>query len=816
MQHKNASRFNCNTTLIKSFLIAGSALLSTLSPIDAFAQNTTPESKMTSENAAPGDIVVTAQRREQRLQDVGISATVLGSEQMKTMNIVNATDITRAIPNLRFNAYASSQVVFNMRGVAQNDYGDEQEPPVAVYQDDSYSSSMATAGFPIFDLARTEALRGPQGTLFGRNATGGAVQFISNQPTNELSGHLNATYGRFNQTIVDGAVSGALSDTLTARLAGLYDRDDGYIKNITPGQPDRGANNHWALRGIVKFEPSDNFKAKLTLRYTAAPHERQAGLYGLSPSCPNGQGQGVNLQANQVCSYWSGYNNNTPGSIATGYYNKSLIAWQGGNPWSTAGTGDSYVNRKIFGSTLRLDAKFGIFDVTSVTDYQYLNKYYNEVGDAQPELRYVPGQVSYVPSPCISGTSTICYAPGIVFYQKDKTNQYSQEFRGAATIGKNYLVLGAFGMIIDGKFGAKFATPFDSYDPTVSFTQRTESYAFFAQDEFKISDQFKLIGGLRYWHDHKTGNYDASEYFSGFALHYGSNGIYFNDPTGATNGGTITAKPSDARPNFSGLTARGEIDYKPSRDLMIYLSYNRGSKSGGFTFSTGTPTLGQAVYDTINGIAYRPETLDDYEFGVKASLPMHTTFNLAGYIYDYHNYQAFVQVGYTQVVRNLPAWAMGLEAELTTHPVQGLTIQLSGATQRSRVKNVVLPDAVTVVSHALPQAPSLSGSAMARYEFSLLGGTASIQGDILAQTSMCFSVMCAPVEIERGYSVSNARIGFTPKSSQVDFAFFVNNVFQQAYRVFGFDGTLYNGLTQSVYARPRTWGVSANWHFGRQ
>jgi iron complex outermembrane receptor protein len=107
-----------------------------------------------------GDIVVTAQRREQKLNDVGIAVSVISAKDLRALNINNATDIVRAIPNLKYNAYGSSQVVFNIRGVSQNDYGDQQEPPVAVYQDDSYAASITTASFPIFDLARTEALRG--------------------------------------------------------------------------------------------------------------------------------------------------------------------------------------------------------------------------------------------------------------------------------------------------------------------------------------------------------------------------------------------------------------------------------------------------------------------------------------------------------------------------------------------------------------------------------------------------------------------------------------------------------------------------------
>ena len=114
--------------------------------------------------------------------------TPLSEDALAKLNMTTATDIVRAVPSLKMNAYSPSQVVFNIRGVSQNDYGDQQEPPVAVYQDDSYSSSINLASFPVFDLARVETLRGPQGTLFGRNATGGAIQFISRKPTQGVRG----------------------------------------------------------------------------------------------------------------------------------------------------------------------------------------------------------------------------------------------------------------------------------------------------------------------------------------------------------------------------------------------------------------------------------------------------------------------------------------------------------------------------------------------------------------------------------------------------------------------------------------------------
>lgn len=796
------------------------ALALCLAATPALGQDAAP-----SDEAESTEILVTAQKREQRLRDVGIAVSVLGSEDVERFNITSATDVVRAIPNLKYNAYGSSQVVFNIRGVSQNDYGDQQEPPVAVYQDDAYASSITTASFPVFDLARVEALRGPQGTLFGRNATGGAVQFVSNQPTDTLDGYISGTYGRFNQTIVEGAISGPLGEGIAARVAGMYNRDDGYMKNITPGEMDRGANNHWALRGIIALEPSESFKAKLTVRYARADKERQAGIYSLAPACPNAQFQGEFLPANQVCDYWNNYfgsslNGGVPGSTGNGYTNPAITPSQGGNPWRTAGTGLAYVDRKIFGATLRMDADVGAVTLTSITDYQSLKKFYIEGGDGVPELPYNFTSPSvypfaFSPAPCPAPAQAVtCYPSGTIFFQDADVKQYSQEFRAAWSTDNNYLVVGAYGLIIDGDFEAKYATPFQLYDPDVAIQQKTKSFAFFAQNDYEFTDQLKLITGLRYWHDSKRGNYDASEFHSGFTMHWGPDAITYNDPTGTTPLTGVTVTPAAATPKFDGLTWRLALEYKPSPDTLVYASYNRGSKSGGFTFSTGTPFLGQFVIDTINNIPYNPEKLDSFEVGLKTRLGSNTDFNLTAFYYDYKNYQAFVQDGFSQLIRNLPASNKGIEAEFITRPIDGLTLSLNASLQDSKVKNVLLPDGVTIEDHDLPQAPSFSGNALVRYEFPLAGGTASLQADALYSGSSCFTVLCAPVEEEGSYHVENLRIGFEPEGGKLSVAVFVNNLFNEKYRVYAFDGSLYWGDSLGVYAKPRTWGVVVRYNFG--
>ncbi|GAA0336825.1 TonB-dependent receptor [Sphingomonas oligophenolica] len=767
-------------TAVRAILLVGASLAAVpIAPTTAMAQSTSPATDQ------PADIVVTAQRREQRLQDVGIAITALPGTELRQLNIANATDLTRAVPTLKMNAYSSAQVVFNIRGVSQNDYGDQQEPPVAVYQDDSYSSSINLASFPTFDLGRVEVLRGPQGTLFGRNATGGAVQFISNQPSKDFGGYASVTVGSYGQLITEGAITGPITDTLQFRLAGIRDRDKGYIENINPGMPARGANNHWALRGILAWQPTPTLSAKLTLRYMRAPKERQAGLYSLVASCPNAQFQGEVLAPNDSCAYWG----SGPGETGAGYRNDAINPARGGDPYKTAATDPSYVDRKVFGATLRVEANLAAgLDLVSITDYQHGDKFYVEDGDSSP-------------------------ADGVFFYQGSKLDQGSEEVRLQAHLGANELTVGAYGLIVDGHYTGKYADLFYGYDPLVAFSQKTTSFAFFAQDEWKLSDKIKLIGGLRYWHDSRRGSYFGSEPSTGVSITFNPSQVSYGS-FGVTQPSTgVLTTPANATPTFSGVTARAEIDYKPIDQVLLYASYNRGSKSGGFTFSTGTPFPGFEVA-TLNGIPYRPEVLDAYEIGAKTTLMPGTTLNVAAFYYDYHDYQAFAQYGAVQTVVNLPAKSEGIEAELATRPVRGLTLQLSGSVLHTEVHNVELPDLASFVTHNLPQAPGFSGNALVRYEFALAGGKASLQADFQHSDKFCFTVLCAPVEREGAYNVANARIGYAGPNDTWEIAAFVNNIFAEKYRVYGYDNTLFDGTVAGVYAKPRTWGVTGVVHFG--
>ncbi len=768
---------------LRASLLAGAAT-SAIGTAPAFAESTAATAAAPAPDAVE-TVVVTAQRREQRLQDVGIAVTVVGSAQLSNMGIKDSTDLTKGVPGLKMNEYTPSAVVFNIRGVSQNDFGDEQEPPVAVYQDDSYASSFVSAGFPLFDLQRVEVLRGPQGTLFGRNATGGAIQFISNKPTKDFTSYVTVGTGTYNDFNIEGAVSGSINDKMQVRLSGMQEEADGYIKNLDPKLDARGAIHHWAVRGILAWQPNEDTDVTLNLRYARNPHEHSAGMYAWEGANPNAHNQGEYTAS---------------GPDFSGYENTALDPQRGGNPFLTAARAPSYTDRSLFGANLKVETGLGPFRITSITDAQSNGKHYLEDPSASPSHQ-------------------------VNFAQNANVKQFSEELRASGHFGDHELVVGAFAMNVDGYYTASYALPapqngytdvysvggsYGPYVPNVTFTQNTTSYALFAQDEWTLPNNFKAIFGARYWNDERKVNYDA---FDTYAEHiiFNTHQVYaFNGTAQVTDG--ITVKPADADKTFDDYSIRAELDWKPSQNLLVYGSFNRGTKSGGFTLSTATPFAGyEAAF--LNGIPYKPEVLNAYEGGFKATLPMKTMLNVTAFYYDYSNYQAFTYQQFIESVVNKNATEEGFEVELVTHPIHGLTLQGSTSFLDNKVENVNLPDG-TLVNRHLPQAPKTSAQALARYEFPVGPGNLALQGDVQYTGKFCFSVLCAPVEREGDHTVYNARISWAPAGKTWEASFFLNNIGNEIYRVYTYDVALSTGQIPSVYAKPQTWGVSLTYHFG--
>lgn len=237
-------------------------LTSLLSAAPASAQEATATSSILEE------IVVTAQKREQNLQDVGISITAFGREQLQELNLNNSNELVYLTPGLALgNPGGEGNITaLSLRGIGQGDFADHQESPVAVYQDEVYDAYMGATNTTLFDQERVEILRGPQGTLFGRNATGGLVHYISRKPTDEFEGYGNISYAEYNHIRFEGAAGGPIADNLQVRVSGFVNNHDTYVDNIGTGKDGNEADT-WAVRGQVLFSPSDNLDILFRLEY---------------------------------------------------------------------------------------------------------------------------------------------------------------------------------------------------------------------------------------------------------------------------------------------------------------------------------------------------------------------------------------------------------------------------------------------------------------------------------------------------------------------------------------------------------------------
>ena len=221
---------------------------------------------MTAHAVVLEEVIVTAQKREQSIQDVGISITAFSGEQIKQLGFTSTQEIDQQTPGLMVTDYGNGvTTVFTVRGSSQLDFADHQEPPVAVYLDGAYNSYLSGVGFMFYDLERIEVLRGPQGTLFGRNATGGLVQLITAKPTREFEAYVELTGGEYGKRRFEGAVSGPITDTVSGRLSLFFDHDDGFIENRI-GDDLLNTDNQ-SGRAQLLFEPNEDVSLLISGRW---------------------------------------------------------------------------------------------------------------------------------------------------------------------------------------------------------------------------------------------------------------------------------------------------------------------------------------------------------------------------------------------------------------------------------------------------------------------------------------------------------------------------------------------------------------------
>lgn len=725
--------------------LCSAALLATSTPV--MAQN----APAGDEASSVGEIVVTAQKRRQNVQDIGVSVTALGSENIAALGRQDVTALAGQVPSLQVNQYAPTITVFNIRGVSQNDFADSQEAPIAFYNDEVYVSALGAISGLTFDLERIEVLRGPQGTLFGRNATGGLVQIVSAKPTQALDGFLTATVGSYGQVATEGAISGGLAPGVRGRLSFTTNNGGDYFTNRVG--PNFGGAKFYAGRAQIAADVGSAGKLNLKVQYLRNEHDRQGGLYSHSSAVPNALGLGEYIPRNQ--NPWGTCN----GCDAFGYVEPD------DNPFTASFNAPLYFDRKYWDVTVRYEQPIsGSVTLTSVTNYQNLKKRYGEDSDMSPAtlFHYTTAQ---------------------------DLEQLSQELRLSGDSRALHWLVGAYGIRIrsnndyntdaSGAFGLN-----EVYGGKLS----TDSFAIFGQGEYKLSDKFSVIAGLRYSWDWKS--YDFTHRDNGVV------DLVFNRST----------FPTLAKNDFDSYSGKFELDYKPNRNILIYASVNRGIKSGGF----GTPAI-PPIDPTL--IPFKGETLTNYEGGVKLTMLDRTThLNLSAFHYDYKNYQSFELSGLSLVVRNKQAYINGFEAEFNSRPVEGLFLQASATVLDTKVKNVILPSG-DVLDRRMPQAPKFSAAALISYEYPVGPGKLAVETNWKYNSTQYFSTFNAPVDRQGSYVIGDARISYAFDNEPLEVAFFVNNLTDRRYLIYNLDLSGPLGVTQQTFGRPRWIGGSITARF---
>jgi iron complex outermembrane recepter protein len=400
------------------------------------------------------EVVVVAQKREQNLQDVGIAVTAFSGDQMRDLGFTEAIDVVAHSPGLEVSGSGGGTIAtYSIRGVTQNDYSGAQEGPVAVYVDEAYISQNAVTNFSLFDVERVEVLRGPQGTLFGRNATGGLVHYLTVRPSQESEGFAEITIGEQNRRRIEAAAGGALSDAVSGRLAGVYNEGDGLIENDIG--PDTKSTDDYSIRGQLLIESSDVLDILLKAQY------------GKEDSIKGGYSHQV--------AYGGEFANDPEATDFFGYVDAD------GDPYTGSFDYEGFRKVDTYDLSMHINWDIGEYSLTSISNYQDIEHGYGEDSDVSPNSVYH-------------------------YEGADDVQQFSQEFRLSFEGDKSRSIVGLFYLNIDGdydtfQFGDIFFGPGFIYE--LGAEQETETVALFGQTEIDLSDTLALTLGLRLNRDEK-------------------------------------------------------------------------------------------------------------------------------------------------------------------------------------------------------------------------------------------------------------------------------------------------------------------------
>ena len=731
------------------------------------------------------EVIVTATKREQTAQSIANQITVFSTEDLDALRVLRPQDLAEQTPGLltKFGPNGLATVGFYMRGVGINDFTGTVDPSVGVYVDEVFKPTPDMLNFAVFDIERVEVLKGPQGTLYGRNSTGGAVNFITASPTEEFEGFVRGGYSSFTTGELTGALSGPLTDNLQGRFSytgRVSDDNDGYSFNRTTNRV-QGKNDVLALRGQIAWQPAENVNLRLMVNHGNQESDQ--------PLLVHVGGRDVNNPAVVCEPVIAGIRAEGPCVDLLGYFDPE------GDPFIADANVSPVLDIEGTDVTGTLNWEFDRFSLVSITGYEMMEKRQSQDIDASPNVA----------------------ADNFTYNDVDNI---SQEIR--FTSDDSWPVA----WIVGGNYGKTDVAWFQTIDlsdlaiPTSNGAdQTTESWALFGQTTIPFSDKFEFIGGLRFTNEERT--WEGATFVGTFAS---------LDEAFASGAPTLSILPvPDGNPDqggpldFDNKIDESEVDfqavlkYLPDDDKMVYLSVSRAFRSGGFSSAV---LFSQSALEPFDS-----ENLTAYEAGLKLSIPDYQVrFNSSIYFYDYEGFQA-------TFVRALEASArlqnagdveiVGIDASIDWLPSERLAVNLGVSALESEIvaTEVVLPPLdggpeTTIKGNQIPNAPRLSVNGRMSYDLPVGSRYfATLRADFNRVSSHFLEPNNRAVLREDGYSLVNARVSFAPVDGRWDVALWGRNLTDEVYTSAGQDIILALGWAEIVLGVPRTWGVEFGYRF---
>lgn len=714
------------------------------------------------------EVIVTAQKREQSAQDIGMSISALTGREINDRRIETPLDIQAISPNINVKEISPGLFpVFTIRGVGLNDFSANNNPTVGVYLDEVFLASTTQLTFQLYDIERVEVLKGPQGTLYGRNTTGGAISFVTAQAGFEDDWRVSFGAGEYDLLEAELMGNKVLMDSFAVRLAGKYvEQGEGFYESRTLNGEDIGEREEYALRLNTTWLASDS--TDVSFKLETARSRSEVGQFEHFGTLATGAG----LLPPPCDAILEGRRDPDTCVDALGYSDPD------GDPFEGDWNNDARFDSDSLASTLRVNHELGSGTLTSVTGWlSFEREAFNDT-DAGP---FVQAE----------------------FDVNDEIEQFSQELRYAFNpVPSVELILGGFyswdevDIEIPGSLDDLLLTRVE-----INSEQETRSAAIFAQADWAFSDRWSLTAGLRLTDEEKefTGGMDDLNPFGSSCL---LSPICSPGMTGSVNVAFNEEKISSTEPS-----ARLAVNYFAREDLMLYASVARGFKSGGF-FGGGFVTSDSELE------SFDEEVLVAWETGIKSRwLDSAVQFNAAAFFYDYSDVQTFTQVdtGDLSVLKlsNVDeADIFGLEADLLWQPIDGLLLQANAGYLDTELGEFEAPGGGTVdKGNELPNAPEWSYNLVARYDWPVGdSGTLSVQADYTYTDDAFREAVNIPFLATENYNVWGARLAFRSADERYELALWGKNLGDEEYRLHAFDNGIGNG--GSTYGSPRTWGVT--------